>query len=45
MGIKEGTWWDEHWMLYITDELLNTTSETKYVLYVGYLNLNLFFLF
>ena len=27
-------------MLYATDELLNTTSETNDVLYVGYLNLN-----
>ena len=34
-GIKEGLRCDEHWVLYATDELLNTTSETKYVLYVG----------
>jgi len=29
MGIKEGTWCDEHWVLYATDELLNSTSETN----------------
>ena len=26
MGIKEGMWCDEHWLLYATDELLNTKS-------------------
>ena len=35
MGIKKDTWCDEHWVLYATDELLNSTSETKDVLYVG----------
>ena len=35
MGIKEGTCGDEHWVLYATDELLNSTSETNDVLYVG----------
>lgn len=29
MGIKEGTRSDEHWVLYTTDELLNSTSETN----------------
>ena len=35
MGIKEGMGFDEHWVLYTTHELLNTTSETNNVLYVG----------
>ena len=35
MGIKEGTWCDDHWVSYATDELLNTTFETNDVLYVG----------
>ena len=35
MDIKEGTWCDEHWVFYATDELLNSTSETNDVLYVG----------
>lgn len=35
MGIKEGTWCDEHLGLYTTDKLLNTTSETNDVLNVG----------
>ena len=26
--IKEDTWCDEHWVLYDTDELLKTASET-----------------
>ena len=34
-GIMEGTWCDEHWVLYTTDELLNSTSEINVVLYVG----------
>ena len=25
MGIKEGTCWDEHWVLYVSDESLNST--------------------
>ena len=28
MGIKEGTY-DEHWVLYVSDELLNPTPEIK----------------
>ena len=35
MGIKEGTCCDEHWVLYATNESLNTTSKTNDVLYVG----------
>ena len=29
MGIKEGTCWDEHWVLYVGDESLSSTSETN----------------
>ena len=29
MGIKEGTCWDEHCMLYVSDESLNSTFETS----------------
>ena len=35
MGIKECKCWDEHWVLYTTNESLNTTSKTNDVLYVG----------
>ena len=35
MGIKEGTCGDEHWVLYATNESLNTTSKTNDVLYAG----------
>ena len=34
MGIKEGTCYDEHWMLYVSDESLNSTLETNIVLTV-----------
>ena len=36
MGIKEGTWWNEHWVSYATDESLNSTSETNNTLYVNW---------
>ena len=35
MGIKEDMCCDEHWVLYATNESLNTTSKTNDVLYVG----------
>ena len=35
MGIKEGTCWDEHWVLYVSDESLNSTPETIITLYVN----------
>ena len=35
MGIKEGTCWDEHWVLYVSDESLNSTPETNTILYVN----------
>ena len=34
MGIKEGTC-DEHWVLYVSDESLNSTPETNIILYVN----------
>ena len=33
-GIKEGTR-DEHWVLYVSDESLNSTPETNTALYVN----------
>ena len=35
MGIKEGTCYDEHWVLYVRDESLNSTPETNFTLYVN----------
>ena len=35
MGIKEGTHWDEHWVLYRSDESLGSTPETDATLYVN----------
>ena len=35
MGIEEGKCCDEHWVLYTTNESLNTTSKTNHVPYRG----------
>ena len=35
MGIKEGIGCHEHWVLYATDESLNSTSETNNIVYVN----------
>ena len=35
MGIKEGTCYDENWVLYISDESLNSTPKTNTALYVN----------
>ena len=35
MGIKEGTCWDEHWVLHESDESLNSTPETIITLRVN----------
>lgn len=40
ISVKSGTQCDERWVLYETDELLNTISETNDILYVGKLNLD-----
>ena len=34
-GIKENICWDEHWVLYVNDESLNSTPETIITLYVN----------
>ena len=39
MGIKEGTFRNEHWVLYVSDESQNSTTETNTTLYVNYLEL------
>ena len=40
MGIKEDTC-DEHWVLYVSEESLNSTPETNIALYVNHMfNLN-----
>ena len=35
MGIKEGTCYDEYWVLYVSDESLNSAPETNIILYVN----------
>ena len=35
MGIKEGTCWDENWVLHISDESLDLTPETNTTRYVN----------
>lgn len=35
MGIKEGTYWDEHWVSYVGDESLGYTPETSSALYIN----------
>lgn len=34
-GIKEGTYWDEHWVLCVSDEPLISAPETNIALYVS----------
>ena len=42
MGIKEGTCWDEHWVLYVSDESLKSFPGTITTLYVNKLGLKSF---
>ena len=35
MFVKEGTWCNDHWVLYETDESLNPTPETNNTVYVN----------
>ena len=35
MGIKKGTCYDEHWVLYGSDESLNSTPEMNITLYIN----------
>ena len=37
MGIKEGTCWDDDWVLYVSDESLNCMPEIIITLYVNQL--------
>ena len=41
MGIKEGTWYNECWVLYATDEPLDSTPETNNILYVNLIEFKL----
>ena len=36
MGIEDGTYWDEHWVLYVSDESQESTPKTKTTLYTLY---------
>ena len=33
-GTEEGTCWDEHWVLYVSDESLGSTPEAMITLYI-----------
>ena len=35
MGIKEGTCYDEHWVLYVSSKLLNSIPKANIALYVN----------
>ena len=37
MDIKEDACYNEHWVLYVSNDSLNSTSETNISLYVNYL--------
>ena len=41
MDIKEGTCWEEHWVLYVSDESLGSTPEAKTTLHVDSLEIKL----
>ena len=38
MGIEEGTCWNEHWMLYVSNESRESTPKTKSTLYTLYVS-------
>ena len=38
MGIEEDICWDEHWVLYVSDELQESTPKTKSTLYTLYVS-------
>ena len=38
MGIEKGTRWDEHLVLYVSDESWESTPETKSTLYTLYVS-------
>ena len=37
MGIEEGTCWDEHWVLCVSDESQESTLKAKTTLYTLYI--------
>ena len=41
MGNKEGTCWDEHWVLYVNDKSRESTPEAKNTLYMLLANLTI----
>ena len=41
MGIEESTCYDEHWVLYVNDESLNSTPESNIALNVNHLKFKL----
>ena len=38
MGIEEGTYWDKHWVLYVSDEPRESTPKTKSTLSTLYVS-------
>ena len=38
MGTEEGTCWDEHWVLYVSDEQWESIPQTKSTLYTLYVS-------
>ena len=38
MGIEEATCWDEHWVLYVSNETWESTPKTKSTLYTLYVS-------
>ena len=38
MGIEEATCWDEHWVLYVSNEPQESTPKTKSTLYTLYVS-------
>ena len=41
MGIEEGTCWDEHWVLYVSNESWESTPEAKSTVYIHCMLANL----
>ena len=38
MGIEKGTCWDEHWVLYVSNESWESTPEAKSTVYTLYVS-------
>ena len=43
MGIEEGVCWDEHWVLYVSDESTPKTKSTLYTPYVTQFDSKLYY--